>query len=162
MAYRDRTYVIFDGGTDIRSYNLMKAWKHNEHIDFDFYDSHDFRPIVNAENRQYIRSILRERMSKAKHVVVLIGEYTKYHTKYIEWEIELAKEKNLPIIVANLDGKNECNTTLCPLALKNIPCVLHVPFSPNKIKYALDNFPNYHKENHLKSRSHSLRYKNLG
>jgi hypothetical protein len=29
MAYKNRTYIAFDGDSDIRYYWLMKAWKHN-------------------------------------------------------------------------------------------------------------------------------------
>ena len=41
MAYRNKTYVAFDGDRDIRYYHLMKAWKTNDNIDFDFHDVHD-------------------------------------------------------------------------------------------------------------------------
>ena len=37
MAYRNKTYVCFDGDTDMRYYNLMKAWKQNDNTDFNFY-----------------------------------------------------------------------------------------------------------------------------
>jgi hypothetical protein len=41
MAYRNKTYVAFDGDNDIHYYRLMKAWKQNNHSDFKFYDAHD-------------------------------------------------------------------------------------------------------------------------
>ncbi len=43
-AYKNRTYIAFDGDSDIRYYWFMKAWKHNTRdffIDFNFYDAHD-------------------------------------------------------------------------------------------------------------------------
>src|SRR5690606_6853185 len=41
MAYRNKTYIAFDGDSDIRYYRLMKAWSANEHFDFEFHDAHD-------------------------------------------------------------------------------------------------------------------------
>ena len=44
MAYRNKTYIAFDGDKDIRYYWLMKAWKHNStdfFKQFEFYDAHD-------------------------------------------------------------------------------------------------------------------------
>ena len=32
MAYRNKTYVCFDADSDIRYYNLMKAWKENDRM----------------------------------------------------------------------------------------------------------------------------------
>jgi hypothetical protein len=36
MAYRNKTYVCFDADNDMRYYTMMKAWKQNENISFDF------------------------------------------------------------------------------------------------------------------------------
>jgi hypothetical protein len=33
MAYRNKTYVAFDGDSDIRYYRLMKAWKQNDNTE---------------------------------------------------------------------------------------------------------------------------------
>ena len=41
MAYRNKTYVAFDGDKDMRYYNLMKAWKQNDNTNFNFYNAHD-------------------------------------------------------------------------------------------------------------------------
>ena len=41
MAYRNKTYIAFDGDNDINYFNIMKAWKYNDDIDFDFYDAHE-------------------------------------------------------------------------------------------------------------------------
>ena len=41
MAYRNKTYVAFDGDNDMRYYQLMKAWKQSDSTSFNFYDAHD-------------------------------------------------------------------------------------------------------------------------
>jgi hypothetical protein len=43
-----RTFVGFSS-TDIRSYNLMLAWKEHEKIDFDFCDCQLQKPLI-SEN----------------------------------------------------------------------------------------------------------------
>ena len=47
MAYRNGTYVAFNGcgtrkptNSDIKYFNLLKAWNGNENNDFNFVDSH--------------------------------------------------------------------------------------------------------------------------
>jgi hypothetical protein len=39
MSYRNKTYVAF-ASEDIKQYWLMKAWRENEHIEFEFFDAH--------------------------------------------------------------------------------------------------------------------------
>lgn len=140
MAYRNKTYVIFDGDKDIRYFNLMKAWKENDKIDFNFYDAHGLRTITDRAQEETVKRTLRERMKNSKQAIVLIGESTKNLHRFVRWEIELALEMDLPIIAANLDGSRECNNTLCPPILRKVKAV-HVSFGLKIIKYALDNFP---------------------
>lgn len=43
MAYQNKTYVAFDGDRDIHYYRLMKAWRQNNNIYFNFMDAHDLK-----------------------------------------------------------------------------------------------------------------------
>jgi hypothetical protein len=49
-----------------------------------------------------VKSALRQRMVNAKQGIVLVGEKTKNLYRFVRWEIELAIEKDLPIVVVNL------------------------------------------------------------
>jgi hypothetical protein len=141
MGYRDPTYVIFDGDKDQWAYRYMRGWKAAEHIDFDFRDAHDLGAMTSrAENEAYVKSQLRERMKAAKQVIVLVGESTRYLRKFVLWEIELAIELGLPIIVVNLQGKRRMDDERCPVALRS-HCAVHVDFKLKMIKYALDIWP---------------------
>jgi hypothetical protein len=51
-------------------------------------------------------------------------------------EIELALELELPVIVANLDGKNGMDADLCPAILRDA-CAINIPYNKDAIKYAL-------------------------
>jgi len=39
MPYRNKTFVSFDGDTDMAYYRLMQAWKQNDGIGFNFYNA---------------------------------------------------------------------------------------------------------------------------
>lgn len=140
VSYRNKTYVIFDADTDMYAYAFMKGWKVNDNVDFNFYDAHDLRPLRDWTSDQTIFSRLRERMCNAKQAIVLIGPYTKNLRKFVPWEIELAKAKQLPIVAVNLNGKREMDPDRCPASLREYPAV-HVPFKMKIIKLALDSFP---------------------
>src|SRR2546426_10154726 len=105
MSYRNKTYVIFDGDNDMRAYAYMKGWKESEHIEFDFPDAHDLKPLTDRATEETVRARLRERFSNSKQAIVLIGENTKYLYKFVRWEIETAIELRLAIIAVNLSGK---------------------------------------------------------
>ena len=135
------TYVIFDGDKDRYAYAFMKGWKANDRVEFDFRDAHDIGPMTGrAEDEAYVKSELRKRMKASSQVVVLVGESTKYLRKFVGWEIDLALEFGLPIIVVNLNEKREMDSDSCPVRLRT-GYVVHVAFKRAIIKYALENFP---------------------
>jgi hypothetical protein len=102
MGYKDPTYVIFDGDEDKWAYAFMKGWNKNENIDFDFRDAHDLDSMTGrAQDERYVKGILRQRMQQSSAVVLLLGEKTNRLHQFVRWELELALELGLPIIVAN-------------------------------------------------------------
>lgn len=145
MAYRNKTYVCFEAGSDLKMYHMMCAWKNNDKIDFDFHDAHDLNNLREEASEKQIKRKLRERLKNTKALVVLVGEKTKTHYKYVRWEIEVAIELDIPIIAANLDKRNSA-TELTPSILKKEAYFISVPFGIKPIKYALENFPSSYKK----------------
>jgi len=145
MAYRNKTYVCFDADTDIIYYNLMKAWKENGKIAFDFNDAHDLNNLRDSSSEEQIKKKLRERLKNTKVLIVLIGENTKKLYKYVRWEIEVAIELEISIVVANLNKKRKIDFELCPKILKDTLAV-HVGFGQNIINYALNHWPKHHED----------------
>jgi hypothetical protein len=140
MSYRDATYVIFDGDEDGWAYRYMRGWRANERVEFDFRDAHDVQQLTpRAQDETYIKSVLRTRMNSTSQVLVLIGEKTKNLYRYVRWELELALEKCLPIVSANLND-SRYQDERCPAIIRD-KCVLHVPFKMKAIKHALDSWP---------------------
>jgi len=164
MSYRNKTYVIFDGDTDMWAYGFMKGWKSNENMDFNFFDAHDIRPLSDRASQETIRARLRERFNSAKQVIVLVGDNTKNLYRFVRWEIEIAQKLDLPIIVVNLNGLKEMDTDRCPAILRDWPAV-HVPFKMKIIQHALDNFPDEYPQikKQQQARTYSAEsYKSLG
>ncbi|WKW52068.1 TIR domain-containing protein [Rhodomicrobium lacus] len=123
-------YVVFDGDNDKWAYAYMNGWKANRNIDFTYQNAHDLDTMTGrAQDEQYVKSKLRERMKQSSAVVVLIGEKTKNLYKYVRWELELALELGLPIIAANLNETNRQDANRCP-AYKLVA-----------LKYAMANWP---------------------
>ena len=78
MAYRNKTYVCFDGDTDMKYYNLMKAWKQNDNTDFNFYDAHELNSARDTSLEQSIKNQLRERLKNTKLFVFILYPLISY------------------------------------------------------------------------------------
>jgi hypothetical protein len=141
MSFRDPTYVIFDGDADKWAYAYMKGWKQNEKVDFDFNDAHDLDNMTGcAQDEYYVKVKLKERMNRSSAVIVLVGEKTKNLFKFVRWEMELALELGLPVVVVNLNNKTQMDAERCPAIIRDA-CAVHVPFKLAAIKRALDGWP---------------------
>jgi hypothetical protein len=117
----------------------MKGWKANENIDFNFYDAHDIRLLTDRASEETVRQRLRERLSSAKQVIVLIGEHSKDLYRFVRWKLEIALKLDLPIIAVNLYNNRSYDSELCPPILRD-EHIVHVPFNRKTIKHALDQF----------------------
>lgn len=137
--YRNKTYVAFDGDTDIRYYYLMKAWKRSDNMEFDFHDAHDIRQSRESSTEETIKRNLRVRMQNTKMFVCLIGEHTRHLFRFVRWEIELAKEFGIPRIGCNLNGLRYMDDSRCPPALRESLC-LYIPYQAAIVQHAIDNW----------------------
>jgi hypothetical protein len=143
MSYRNKTFVSFDGDTDMQYYRLMEAWKQNDNIPFAFYNAHDLNSARDTSTEESIKAQLMERLRNTKVFVLLIGENTQYLYKFVRWEIEQALSRNLPIIGVNLNGKRSIDTDRCPPLLRD-ELAVHISFNARIMQHALENWPNSH------------------
>ena len=145
MAYKNKTFVSFDGDKDIHYYRLMCAWKQNDSSSFNFYDAHDISAARDTSNEETIKRSLRTRLSSTKVFVLLVGENTRYLYKFVRWEIEQAISLNLPIIVVNLNGLRSLDSDRCPSIVRN-ELAIHISFKSAILQHALENWPYKHQE----------------
>lgn len=143
MAYKNKTYICFDGDQDIHYYRLMCAWKQSEGINFDFYNAHDLNSARDSSQELSIKAQLRERLANSKALVVLIGEKTRYLHMFVRWEMEQAISRNMPIIAVNLNGMRQMDSNRCPPIIKS-ELAIHVSFNAQILQYALENWPLSH------------------
>lgn len=146
MAYRNKTYIAFDGDNDMHYYRLMTAWKANDGFSLNFHNAHELNTARDSSQEESIKRQLRDRFANSKMLVVLIGANTKYLTKFVKWEMEVALRLRLPIVGVNLNGSRQMDDR-CPSAIRD-QLVVYTSFNHNIIEYAMDHWP---------SRFHSLR-----
>ena len=66
MAYRNKTYIAFDGDKDMSYYRLMTAWSANERFDFEFHNAHDLNTARDTSQEESIKRQLRERFARLR------------------------------------------------------------------------------------------------
>lgn len=139
MAYRNKTYIAFDGDNDMHYYRLMTAWKANDGFSLNFHNAHDLNTARDSSQEESIKRQLRERFANSKLLVVLIGANTKYLTKFVKWEMEVALRLGLPIVGVNLNGSRQMDDR-CPPTIRD-QLVVYTSFNHNIIEYAMDHWP---------------------
>ena len=58
MAYRNKTYVCFDGDSDMHYYRLMQAWHQNDRSSFSFYNAHNLNTARDTSQEASIERVL--------------------------------------------------------------------------------------------------------
>jgi len=127
----------------------MQAWHENEKFDFTFVNAHDITQARDTSTEETIKRSLRTRLNASDILLVLVGENTSNLYKFVRWEIEVALEKDLPIILVNLNKRRFMDTALCPPILRD-KLAVHVAFAHKIIDFAIKNWPSWyitHKQN---------------
>jgi hypothetical protein len=158
MAYRNGTYVAFHANgtdiptdSDIKYYNLMKAWTQKTDDDFTMINSHDKASSVrDSSKKTTLKNSLQERLRNSKNMVLIIGQTTRFDTDWVPFEIEQAVDSyEIPIIAAytgyDFIGLPGQHSGLWPAALaarinNGSAKVIHVPFKKEPIKSAIETY----------------------
>jgi hypothetical protein len=158
MAYRNGTYVAFHANgtaepteSDMKYYQLLKAWKVRSDGDFEFINSHDKTAAVrDTSSRQTLRNRLAERLRNSKNMLLIIGDTTRFDTDWVPFEIEYAVDTcRIPIIAAypkyEWIQRPADLRALWPNALatridNRTASVIHIPFKQAPLAYALPRF----------------------
>jgi hypothetical protein len=106
MAYRNGTYVAFHANnttqpteSDIKYYNLLKAWNVRKDNEFYFTNSHDKAAAErDSSKRATLEASLKSRLQNSKNMVLVIGETTKEDADWVPFEIRYAIDQcEIPI-----------------------------------------------------------------
>lgn len=128
-----RTFVGFSSADKYR-YDLMRAWKANENIDFYFADF-QLDDAIDSTDEYYIKGRIRRKIVRSDTYALIIGADTFTKTTYVKWEVEVAIETGCRLIGVNLNGCRSMHV-LTPWFFMN-QGALHVPFSPHILEQAL-------------------------
>ncbi len=158
MAYRNGTYVAFhaDGTSeptesDMKYYNLLRAWHVRDDNDFQFVNSHDKTASVrDSSRRETLRRRLVERLNNSKNLILIVGKTTWQDTDWVPFEIEYAVDEcRIPIIAAYpssdyIMAPAELRS-LWPTALEaridsKAARVIHIPFRQEPLTAAVSQF----------------------
>lgn len=138
------TYICFDADNDIWAYRYMCGWKANGNVNFDFDNAHELNNLRDGSSEDTIKRKLRERMANSDMLIVVVGESTKNLYKYVRYEIEIALDRGMPIVVTYLNDSRTKDDDVCPPIIKNV-LALHIPFRQAAIRWAMENWRSRHK-----------------
>jgi len=166
MAYRNGTYVAFDGqGTtnptqsDLKYYALLRAWDSNHSRNFTFSDSHqktysvrDTSSLLTLQNR------LLERMRNSKNMLVIISDDTNHDRGLLNFEIEKAVDLyKVPLIIAytgykaiwgiSKDLEKKWTKALAERINNESALCIHIPFKQKAIMEAVSQFTVHNSDN---------------
>ncbi len=164
MAYRNGTYVAFHAratsdptASDMKYYNLLRAWHVRDDNDFKFVNSHEKAGVTDSASKERLRNVLRDRLNNSKNMILILGTTTRFDTDWVPFEIEHAIDKcGLPIIAVYPD----CQYIMAPWELSaywppelaariqsGTVRAIHIPFRReplvDAIGFDLDNLPQF-------------------
>lgn len=158
MAYRNGTYVAFHAAgtsdptaSDMKYFNLLKAWHVREESEFFFSDSHaKTHAVRDSSSRTTLRNRLAERLRNSKNMILILGSTTRFDTDWVPFEIEYAIDTcEIPIIAAypeysrisDPDALGSLWPRSLTLRIDNATAhVIHVPFKQKPLADAVSQF----------------------
>ena len=158
MAYRTGTYVAFHGAgttdptaSDIKYYNLLKAWDVRDEKDFEFVNSHEKTSSVrDSSKRETLRKSLVARLNRSKNMILILTQTTKEDTDWVPFEIRHAVDEDEIPVIATYPGYDsildpEKLRPLWPTALRKriddeTARVIHIPFKEKPLHAAVNQF----------------------
>lgn len=143
MPYRTRTYIAADWTGDKDVVDQLRKWNDSNYWGLSFIDAHDLISARDTSLPCTIKESLRERLSRSKTFVLVVGDqtssltkggcrycsdYSSYfgscnrghgvdHRSYIQYECEYAA-RNIPKVVV-IYKRASVSRSMCPEAVRN-------------------------------------------
>jgi len=158
MAYRSGTYVAFHAAgtsdptaSDMKYYNLLRAWHKDDDCNFYFVNSHDKAAAVrDSSSKQRLRDVLAERLRNSKNMILILGETTRFDTDWVPFEIAYAIDTcEIPIIApypayayiqTPQSHRAEWPQALAARIDNGSARVIHIPFKQAPLTAAVEQF----------------------
>ena len=134
--YKNRKRKIFVSYyyADNHNYkNTLKMWCKNDEVDFHFYDESADVSIKSTDDG-VIRQVISRKVNKSDLILCIIGEKT-HKRKWVDWELEKAKDLNKRIIAVKIKS-----TYKSPESLLNSGVTFVKSFKQKDILNAINKF----------------------
>ncbi|MCC4113887.1 TIR domain-containing protein [Aromatoleum toluclasticum] len=131
---KPKVFVSYDHSEDVHYKRLLQAWDANSDFDFEF-DSRGPDVRIDSDESSVVKAALTKRMLTATHLLVLVGAKS-YTSKWMDWEIERAKQPDLKLRMAAVKLNKE-NVT--PSGLLGVGTAWATSFTRDRIDQALKN-----------------------
>lgn len=130
-----KVFVSYDHSEDSDYKRLLQAWDANTSFDFDF-DSRGPNVPIDSFDAARIKAALTTMMKNSNYLLVIVGEKT-YTSKWVNWEINRAKESDVRLRLAAVKIKS---TNILPNSLRGAS--VSSSFTLDGIVSALNNASN--------------------
>lgn len=124
-------FISFDFDNDAHYKNLLLAWDKNNDFDFELYNG-SLKKAINSEDATYIKSKIKPLISKATHLLCVVGKESA-KSEWINWEVETAATLKKKLIGVKIEKANES-----PKALLNNGATWALSFNFEAIKKAVN------------------------
>jgi hypothetical protein len=112
QATKRRVFLSFDSDdlAQVRGLRLLAA---NPDYDLEFYDE-SLKVPIDSQNATYIKSQIRERISRASVTLCLVSE-TTHLSQWVDWELGESVRQNNALLAMCLKG---CTSAILPRVLQ--------------------------------------------
>lgn len=100
MMARKKVFISYDHSEDVNYRRLLEAWDANTNFEFAF-DNRSPSVAIDSNKLAVVKAALTRKMKEAKYLLVIIGKKT-YTSKWVEWEIERAKQNDIKLAAVKL------------------------------------------------------------
>lgn len=116
-----KTYSIFVSHSWDHSDDLKSLYKLLDSRNYFFYEPNEAtkEEPINSENAKYIKSVLKKRIENSNIVLALAGIYAS-HSDWMKWEIETAKELEVPIVGIIPRGQERISQVVCANSIVDV------------------------------------------
>ncbi|WP_234683520.1 TIR domain-containing protein [Bradyrhizobium monzae] len=124
-------FISFDYDNDSHYKNLLLAWDKSREFDFELYNG-SLKEAINSTNATYIKSKIKPLISKATHVLCIVGK-SAAKSDWINWEVQTGADLKKKLIGVKLEKAFDS-----PKALLNNGASWALSFNFDSIKKAVE------------------------
>lgn len=132
-----KVFISYDHSEDRLYKDLLRAWDANTNFDFEF-DQRSPNEAIDSNDATVVKQSLTRMMKQAEYLLVIIGEKSS-KSKWMEWEINRAKQEDVKLKLAAVKIDNTYST---PTGLMGVGTSFSRSFTKDGIIAALNNASN--------------------